>query len=175
MKKYIQILCLFILLASCISVEKKPDKLLSILNNISTSSYFIAIDVKCSNEVFPIIDTNNSLFLMLRKRGIIKDQNDYIVMMLRLLKNNEPIFFTEKDREVLKSCSVTKNDSLDISLKSDKDAFWDKYFENNRFKSEEFSFDQAKAVIYYLFKNGIYCKRDCNSGYVFIDSKTNNN
>jgi hypothetical protein len=175
MKKIIAIIYLSFFSVACNTDVKKTDELIDILNNISTSSYFIAIDVKCGEETFTITITNNIFYLMLKDEKLLKNDDHYSSMMIKKIINNEAITFNKSNKEILDGYSVIKNDSLEIFLKTNKDAFLNKYFENSRFKSEEFSFDQAKAIIYYLFKKGIYCRRDCNSGYVFIDSKTNNN
>ena len=111
------------------------------------------------------------LFLIVRDEGLVKTQKDYFDLIIGKITKNEALVLNGKDEEILKDYSVIKNDSIETLLKRNRNEFLNKYFENGRFKSEEFSFIQEQAVVYYLFNDEIYCRRDCGSGYIFIASK----
>ena len=156
---------------SCSSKENITNDLKLAIKNISTSSSFIAIEVSCGKDTFPILIGNNILYLIVRDEGLIKSEEEYFDLMIEKIIKKKIIVIRKTDDEILKSYSVSKNDSIGTFLKTDRNKFLNKYFENGRFKSEEFSFIQETAVIYYLFNDGIYCQRDCESGYIFIASK----
>ena len=102
------------------------------------------------------------------QRRIIQTQEEYRDKIFAYITNNKPIVFGINDKAILKSYYVAQDDTLNKSLKKDKDAFIDRYFIDNKLKSEDISFTKEKAIIYYLFNNGTYCKRDDISGSIFI-------
>lgn len=169
--KYLVFLVFVMSSISCISKRNITDDLKLVIENISTSSSFIAIEVSSGKDTFPILIGNNMLYLIVRDEGLVKSQEDYFDLMIERITKKKILVIRKTDEEILKSYSVIKNDSIGTFLKTDRNKFLNKYFENGRFKSEEFSFIQEAAVLYYLFKDGIYCQRDCESGYIFIASK----
>lgn len=167
----ISILIISILTISCNTKETVPVELKSAIRSISTSSYEIVVDIKCGSESFPIVISNNSLFNILLQSRIVHNQEDYSNKIIKSIERNKSIELDVKDKEMIKSYAVTKNDTIESFLKNNHKAFINKYFENNWFKSENFSFQEEKAVIYYLFINKIYCRMDCVSGYILIANK----
>lgn len=168
-KKAILLLLMLGLLSSCKSYDaEQKEELQIVLGNLSTSSFIITVDVKCGNEKFPIVIDNESLFYILFQRKDVKNKEDYINEVTRIITKKQVINFDMADKEMIKSYSVTLNDSIETFLNDNKEGFISKYFEDNWLKSEEISFIHKKAILYYLFKNKIYCKRDCVSGYIFI-------
>ena len=154
---------------SCNHAKKDLIKeLQSILSNFSTSSFFIPVDVTIENETFPIVITNNSFYNILLQSGIVKNQEEYTDKIINNILKKESILCKIKYIEILKEYSVLKNDTLKIFLTKYKNDFLNKYFINNRLKTNEVSFIQEKAIIYYLFNSRIYCRRDCVSGSIFI-------
>jgi hypothetical protein len=167
--KYIVIYCLVMLSISCNYYNKENIKELeSILSNLTTSSFYIAVDVNCGNETFPIVIPNDSFYSIMIKRGLVKDQDDYINKTVKTILKHKSIHFDIKDKEILKSYSILKNDTLSSSLEKNKEEFINKYFANNSLNTKEVTFEQEKAIIYYLFKKRIYCKKDCLSGRISI-------
>jgi hypothetical protein len=139
-----------------------------ITNDISTTSFFIAVNLSCDGETFPVVITNNSLYKMMWHRGMIHTQEEYSKKIVKSIIRMEPISFDANDKEVLQSYLVIKDDSLRQSLETDKKAFIEKYFVDNKLKSKGLLFAKEKTIIYYLFNNRIYCRRDCISGNIFI-------
>ena len=167
---FISILLTVIWSFSCSSKNEISPELQTALKNFSTSSYQIVVDISCRKETFSIVIDNGTFFNILLQRGLVKDQEDYSSKIIEILKKNKKIFLENKDWEMIKSYSVPKDNSLEYQLKNDSLSFVNKYFENHMFRSKAFSFSEEKAVIYYLFKKGIYCKRDCITGYTFLSS-----
>ncbi len=143
-------------------------ELKSVLSNLSTSSFFIAVDITCGSETYPVVVPNHSFYNMLLQRGIVKSQEGYIDKMINNIVKKEPVMFDTKDSEMIKGYSVIKDDTLNISLKKDKTGLIRKYFVDNKLKTSEVSYMQRKAIIYYLFNNRTYCRMDCVSGTIFI-------
>jgi hypothetical protein len=169
--KYIVIYCIVMLSISCNYYNKENTKeLKSILSNLSTSSFFIAVDVKCGNETFPIVIANDSFYSIMIKRGLVKDQVDYINKTVKTILKHKSIHFDIQDKEILKNYAILRNDTLSTSLEKNKEEFINKYFINNSLKTKEVAFEQEKAIIYYLFNKRIYCKKDCLSGRISIIS-----
>jgi hypothetical protein len=139
-----------------------------VLCNFKTSSFFISVDVTCEKETFPIIIGNDSFYDILLQSKIAKNHEEYIDIVINSIIKKKPIPFDAEDTELLKGYAVIKNDTLNILLKKDKEGFMNKYFTNNKLKSQEISFIQEKAIIYYLFNSRIYCRRDCVSGSISI-------
>ena len=170
--KYIVIYCLVMLMTvSCNYSNKENTKELeSILSNLSTSSFFIAVDVKCGNETFPIVIANDSFYRIMIKSGLVRDQDDYINKNVKTILKHKSIHFDIQDKEILKNFVILRNDTIRISLDKNKEEFINKYFTNNSLKTNEVAFEQEKAIVYYLFNKRIYCKKDCLSGRISIIS-----
>jgi hypothetical protein len=169
--KYVAVYCLVTMVVSCHNYDKNAiNELQLVLGDFSTSSFFIAIDVKCGNEVFPIIINNDSFYNIMLQKRLVYNQEDYTKKITKKIIKKESILFDKKDETILKNYSILENDTLNISLKENKDDIIKKYFSNNLLKTKEISYTQEKAIILSLFNNRIYCKKDCVSGSIFIVS-----
>ena len=170
-KKYLKyaVFSFVIISTSCQYYNKNIIKDLKIiLGDFSTSSFCIALDVKCGTEEFPIVINNDSFYDILLQRGLVNNQEDYIKKITKKIAGKESILFDKRDEKILQDYSLIKNDTLSISIKKDKKDFIEKYFHNNSLKTKEISYAQEKAIIFYLFNNRIYCKKDCITGNIFI-------
>jgi len=174
MKKFKIFLALFTvtMILAC-NKTNYENELLLVLSDKSTSGFFISIDVNCEKETFPIVINNSSLYNILFKRKVVKSQEEYSDMISQKIIKKDALQFDAEDNEMLKGYSIIMDDSLEIYLKMAPKKIINEYFGNERFKSEVFTFDQEKEIIYCLFKNRIYCRRDCVSGYVFITPLSN--
>lgn len=158
-----------IVLTSCQSCNKSMIKDLQIiLGDFSTSSFCIAVDVKCGAEEFPIVINNDSFYDIMLQRGFVNNQEDYIKQITEKIARKESVLFDKRDETILQDYSLIKNDTLSISIKKDKKAFIEKYFHDNTLKTKEISYAQEKVVIFYLFNNRTYCKKDCITGKISI-------
>lgn len=164
-------LFLFICLFSCDFNEDKKlgEELKNLTSNFSTSSYFIVIDVKYKDEIFPIVIENYTLYDMMFETRKIDTRDEYISEITKCIMNKDTVIFNStKDKEILESYKVYENDTLKSLLKRNKKKFINKFFINQRLNTENLSFIDEKTIIYYLFNKRIYCLKDCTSGDILL-------
>lgn len=157
------------LLNSCYFQDRKYiQDIWNLTSNFSTSSYFIVINVKCNNRLFPIVIENNTLFDMFYETRLVNNHEEYISKVTDCIISQEPVYFNKKYEEILNSYSVTKEMDLVKLIKKDKKGFIEEFFNNSRLRREKISFLEQKAIIYALFKEKTYCRRDDVSGDFLI-------
>jgi hypothetical protein len=114
-------LFLFICLFSCDFNEDKKlgEELKNLTSNFSTSSYFIVIDVKYKDEIFPIVIENYTLYDMMFETRKIDTRDEYISEITKCIMNKDTVIFNStKDKEILESYKVYENDTLKSLLKA---------------------------------------------------------
>lgn len=171
MKIIIQYILFSIVLTivSCDHLNQKGiEEMQLILSNFSTSSIFIAVDVTCKKETFPIVITNNTFYNILLQSGIVKNQEEYTEKVMDNILKRKMLIVNDTDEEILKGYLVIKNDSLNNSIGKNKKDFINKYFSGNKLRTREISFLEEKNIIYCLFISRTYCRRDCVSGDIFL-------
>ena len=106
---------------------------------------------------------------MMFERRMVDTRDEYVTEITKYIMNKEPVIFNStKDKEILESYKVYENDTLKNLLTRDRKKFINKFFVKKRLNTENLSFTEEKAIIYYLFNTRIYCIKNCTSGEVSL-------
>jgi cellulose synthase/poly-beta-1,6-N-acetylglucosamine synthase-like glycosyltransferase len=139
-----------------------------VLSDFNLHSYYLALDVKYNNHIMPIVMENAEFYTLIDNDTL--SEKDYINMMQRILKRNNP--FNLKDKMLynkLKEYQVDTNQANLEKFKNVKDKnMINSFFNKDGVLELEMNEKEKRYLIYILFKSDVFVKIDDETGFLYI-------
>ena len=137
-----------------------------VLNDFDTTSYYVAIDIKCSSYKGRVLIENNDLYLLLHKtKGL--DKQEYKSFMKRKLIHHGILKIRSNPPEILNFIQVTEQVRVDVFANQGANEFIARYFDGRVLK-DEVPLIERYAIINQLFFWDIPVKIDKISGKLIL-------
>lgn len=151
-------------MSSCDSnVDRKKFYQLT-TSDFSRYSFYVGINLKSGKKVSPALIENDDLYYVFSKeKNIPKDEYSNLIVSKLLFDSSIEVLETDTSRFKY----VFPIESVIADSKIGREFFIRKYFEKKVLRSQ-LSEHVKTAVIYQLFKWGIACKQDDETGLVVI-------
>ena len=139
-----------------------------VLSDFNLHSYYLALDIKYNNHIMPIVIENAEFYTIIDNDTLSK--KDYINMMQRILKENNP--FNIKDKMLYNKLKDYHVDTNQANLEKFKKIKYknmiNSFFNKDGVLQQELNEKEKRYLIYILFRRDVFVKNDDETGFLYI-------